>query len=300
MLGWTVLSHLKQDATLRHIPVQIVTLDENRQHGLSRGAFSFVTKPATTEGLELGDREAARVHHAAAAAAAHRGGQRRRADSASRSCSATTTSTSSPPAPAPAAMEILERGAGGLHGARSAPARHLGLRGAGRHPRRRDPARPAGGGLHRPGADARRGPAASGAGAQGGAEGRGVARAAARRDGALPPPRGRPTCRRTSSGCWRSCTARTRTCAAARCWWWTTTCGTSSPSAACSSATGWTSLTAQTGREAISLLEIHARHGDGADGHHDAGDGRLPDHPASSGSDRRSAACPSSRSPPRR
>jgi HAMP domain-containing protein/CheY-like chemotaxis protein/signal transduction histidine kinase len=52
MLGWTVLSHLKQDANLRHIPVQIVTLDENRQHGLSRGAFSFINKPATTEGLE--------------------------------------------------------------------------------------------------------------------------------------------------------------------------------------------------------------------------------------------------------
>jgi HAMP domain-containing protein/CheY-like chemotaxis protein/signal transduction histidine kinase len=52
MLGWTVLSHLKQDAQLRHIPVQIVTLDENRQHGLQRGAFSFITKPATTEGLE--------------------------------------------------------------------------------------------------------------------------------------------------------------------------------------------------------------------------------------------------------
>jgi HAMP domain-containing protein/CheY-like chemotaxis protein/signal transduction histidine kinase len=51
MLGWTVLSHLKQDATLRHIPVQIVTLDDNRHHGLSRGAFSFITKPATTEGL---------------------------------------------------------------------------------------------------------------------------------------------------------------------------------------------------------------------------------------------------------
>jgi CheY-like chemotaxis protein len=27
-------------------------LDENRQHGLARGAFSFITKPATTEGLE--------------------------------------------------------------------------------------------------------------------------------------------------------------------------------------------------------------------------------------------------------
>jgi CheY-like chemotaxis protein len=52
MLGWTVLSHLKQDPELRHIPVQIVTLDDNRQHGLSRGAFSFITKPATTEGLE--------------------------------------------------------------------------------------------------------------------------------------------------------------------------------------------------------------------------------------------------------
>jgi len=32
--------------------VQIVTLDEDRQHGLTRGAFSFLTKPATTEGLE--------------------------------------------------------------------------------------------------------------------------------------------------------------------------------------------------------------------------------------------------------
>jgi len=52
MLGWTVLSHLKQDVDLRHIPVQIITLDENRQDGLSRGAFSFITKPATTEGLE--------------------------------------------------------------------------------------------------------------------------------------------------------------------------------------------------------------------------------------------------------
>ena len=52
MLGWTVLSQLKQDPTTRHIPVQIVTLDEDRQHGLARGAFSFMTKPTTTEGLE--------------------------------------------------------------------------------------------------------------------------------------------------------------------------------------------------------------------------------------------------------
>src|SRR6202030_3800111 len=49
MLGWTVLSQLKQSPLTRHIPVQIITLDEDRQHGLARGAFSFVTKPTTTE-----------------------------------------------------------------------------------------------------------------------------------------------------------------------------------------------------------------------------------------------------------
>jgi CheY-like chemotaxis protein/HAMP domain-containing protein len=52
MLGWTVLSELKQDIDTRHIPVQIVTMDEDRQHGLARGAFSFISKPTTTEGLE--------------------------------------------------------------------------------------------------------------------------------------------------------------------------------------------------------------------------------------------------------
>ncbi|MEI9995558.1 MAG: HAMP domain-containing protein [Rhizomicrobium sp.] len=52
MLGWTVLSQLKQNPKTRHIPVQIVTLDEDRQHGLARGAFSFVSKPATTGGVQ--------------------------------------------------------------------------------------------------------------------------------------------------------------------------------------------------------------------------------------------------------
>jgi len=51
MLGWTVLNHLKQDPALRHIPVQILTLDEDRQHGLSRGAFAFVKKPTTPDEL---------------------------------------------------------------------------------------------------------------------------------------------------------------------------------------------------------------------------------------------------------
>jgi CheY-like chemotaxis protein len=52
MLGWTVLSQLKQDPLTRHIPVQIVTLDEDRHHGLARGAFAYVQKPTTPAGLE--------------------------------------------------------------------------------------------------------------------------------------------------------------------------------------------------------------------------------------------------------
>jgi len=52
MLGWTVLSQLKQNAKTRHIPVQIITLDEDRQHALTRGAFSFVTKPTSAKGVQ--------------------------------------------------------------------------------------------------------------------------------------------------------------------------------------------------------------------------------------------------------
>jgi HAMP domain-containing protein/CheY-like chemotaxis protein/signal transduction histidine kinase len=52
MLGWTVLNHFKQDSATRHIPVQMLTLDEDRQHGLARGAFAYVTKPSTPEELE--------------------------------------------------------------------------------------------------------------------------------------------------------------------------------------------------------------------------------------------------------
>jgi len=52
MLGWTVLNHFKQDPTMRHIPVQMLTLDEDRQHGLASGAFAYVTKPTTPGELE--------------------------------------------------------------------------------------------------------------------------------------------------------------------------------------------------------------------------------------------------------
>jgi HAMP domain-containing protein/signal transduction histidine kinase/DNA-binding response OmpR family regulator len=52
MLGWTVLSKLKQDVGTRHIPVQILTVEEERQHGLERGAYAYLNKPLTTESLE--------------------------------------------------------------------------------------------------------------------------------------------------------------------------------------------------------------------------------------------------------
>jgi CheY-like chemotaxis protein len=52
MLGWAVLSQLKQDPATRHVPVQIVSLDEDRRHALLRGAFAVIGKPASRKALE--------------------------------------------------------------------------------------------------------------------------------------------------------------------------------------------------------------------------------------------------------
>ncbi|HLM11824.1 MAG TPA: response regulator, partial [Reyranella sp.] len=51
MLGWNVLSQFKRTLETRHIPVQILSMDEDRQRGLARGAFSYLNKPTTSEGL---------------------------------------------------------------------------------------------------------------------------------------------------------------------------------------------------------------------------------------------------------
>ncbi|HYC69630.1 MAG TPA: HAMP domain-containing protein [Opitutaceae bacterium] len=53
MLGWTVLNNLKLSPGTRHIPVMILSIEEERRHGLSHGAFFYMVKPATTEGLDL-------------------------------------------------------------------------------------------------------------------------------------------------------------------------------------------------------------------------------------------------------
>ncbi|MEJ0005384.1 MAG: response regulator [Steroidobacteraceae bacterium] len=52
MLGWTVLNQLKRSSETRHIPVQVLTIEDERQYGLERGAFAFLTKTGTTEKLE--------------------------------------------------------------------------------------------------------------------------------------------------------------------------------------------------------------------------------------------------------
>jgi CheY-like chemotaxis protein len=52
MLGWTVLNQLKRNPETRHIPVQILTIEEERQYGLERGAFAYMNKPLTTDGIE--------------------------------------------------------------------------------------------------------------------------------------------------------------------------------------------------------------------------------------------------------
>ena len=53
MLGWTVLNQLKIDPLTRHIPVQIITLEEERRHGLAHGAYAYLVKDSTTKGLEV-------------------------------------------------------------------------------------------------------------------------------------------------------------------------------------------------------------------------------------------------------
>jgi HAMP domain-containing protein/signal transduction histidine kinase/CheY-like chemotaxis protein len=43
--GWRVLNRLKDDASLRHIPVHLITTDEERERGLRMGAIDVLVKP---------------------------------------------------------------------------------------------------------------------------------------------------------------------------------------------------------------------------------------------------------------
>ncbi|MCC6590469.1 MAG: HAMP domain-containing protein [Bryobacterales bacterium] len=52
MAGWSILDRLKHDAATRHIPVHIVSGDENRRRGLALGAMTYLEKSLSQEGLE--------------------------------------------------------------------------------------------------------------------------------------------------------------------------------------------------------------------------------------------------------
>jgi signal transduction histidine kinase/CheY-like chemotaxis protein/HAMP domain-containing protein len=49
--GWTVLDRLKHDWATRHVPVHVMSVDEDWQRGLRFGAIDFLTKPVTKESL---------------------------------------------------------------------------------------------------------------------------------------------------------------------------------------------------------------------------------------------------------
>ena len=51
MAGWTILDRLKHDPQTRHIPVHVITGDENRRRGLALGAMTYLEKTVTTDNL---------------------------------------------------------------------------------------------------------------------------------------------------------------------------------------------------------------------------------------------------------
>ncbi len=51
MDGWVVLERLKRNPDTRHIPVEIISAEDNRPRGLRYGAFEYLVKPVTAESL---------------------------------------------------------------------------------------------------------------------------------------------------------------------------------------------------------------------------------------------------------
>lgn len=49
--GWTILDRLKHDVNTRHIPVHILSVDEEQQRGLQLGAIAYLQKPVSATAI---------------------------------------------------------------------------------------------------------------------------------------------------------------------------------------------------------------------------------------------------------
>ena len=57
MAGWTILDRLKHDPATRHIPIHVISIDDDRRRGLSLGALSYMEKGIDMQSLvEVFDR----------------------------------------------------------------------------------------------------------------------------------------------------------------------------------------------------------------------------------------------------
>ena len=52
MDGWVVLEKLKRNPDTRHIPVEVISVEDNRPRGLRFGAFEYLVKPVTLEAIQ--------------------------------------------------------------------------------------------------------------------------------------------------------------------------------------------------------------------------------------------------------
>ncbi|WP_217705120.1 response regulator [Peristeroidobacter soli] len=50
--GWAVLDRLKHDPELRHVPVHVISVEDQRERALMQGALTFLQKPVTREMLD--------------------------------------------------------------------------------------------------------------------------------------------------------------------------------------------------------------------------------------------------------
>jgi CheY-like chemotaxis protein len=50
--GWSILDRLKRNPATRHIPVEIISADDDRGRGLRYGAFNYLAKPVTANEIQ--------------------------------------------------------------------------------------------------------------------------------------------------------------------------------------------------------------------------------------------------------